>query len=146
MVLGYFQGFEHDHGQKNSSARINKIDKIRSVPAKYNVFYITEASSIICCVAQYRVTKNSVTLIVPRLSLSIKKKKGVVRWDLEGPISSGYLAHCSHPFFTSIRIEFSASYSMLSQSLVTPTSLDRLFINPEFCQCPLRRSCQLQLF
>ncbi len=26
-------------------------------------------------------------------------KKGVVRWDLEGPISAGYLAHCSHPLF-----------------------------------------------
>ncbi len=22
-----------------------------------------------------------------------------MRWDLEGPISSGYLAHCSHPLF-----------------------------------------------
>ncbi len=37
-------------------------------------------------------------------------KNGVVRWDLEGPISSGYLAHCSHPFFMSNSIEFSASY------------------------------------
>ncbi len=46
-------------------------------------------------------------------------KKGVVRWDLEGPISSGYLAHCSHTFFMSIRIDFSASYSMLSQSCDT---------------------------
>ncbi len=73
------------------------------------------------------------------------EKKGVVRWDL-GPISSGYLAHCSHPFFMSIYVEFSGSYSMLSQSLVTPTSLARLFINPEFCQCPLRCWCQLQLF
>ncbi len=35
---------------------------------------------------------------------------------------------------------------MLLQSLVTLTSLVRLFINPEFCQCPLRSSCQLQLF
>ncbi len=72
-------------------------------------------------------------------------KKGV-RWDLEGPISSGYLAHCSHVFFMSIRIGFSASYSMLSWSFVTPTSLAKLFINPEFCQCPLRRLCQLQIF
>ncbi len=63
--------------------------------------------------------------------LTSKKKKGVVRWDFEGPISSGYLAHCSHPFFMSIRIGFSASYSMLSRSFVTPTSLARLFINPE---------------
>ncbi len=46
------------------------------------------------------------------------KKKGVVRWDLEGPKSSGHLAHCSHPFFMSICIEFSASYSVLSQSFV----------------------------
>ncbi len=75
-----------------------------------------------------------------------KKKKGVVRWDLEGPISSGYLTHCSHPFFMSIHIEFSASFSMLSRSFVIPTSLARLFINSEFCQCPLRRPCQLQLF
>ncbi len=58
------------------------------------------------------------------------KKKGIVRWDLEGSISSGYLAHCSNPFFMSIHIEFSASYSMLSQSLVTPTSLARFFMNP----------------
>ncbi len=48
-----------------------------------------------------------------------KKKKGVVKWDLEGPISSGYLAHCSHPSFMNVHIEFSASYSMLSQNLVT---------------------------
>ncbi len=75
-----------------------------------------------------------------------KKKKSVVRWDLEGPLSSGYLDHCSHPFFKSIRIEFLASYSTLSQSLLTPTSLTRLFINPEFCQCPLKRSYRLQLF
>ncbi len=77
-----------------------------------------------------------------------KEKKGesVVRWDLEGPISSGYLAHCSHSLFHSIHIEFSLSYFMLSQSLVIPTLLARLFINPELCQCPLRRSCQLQLF
>ncbi len=40
---------------------------------------------------------------------NVKKKKGV-RWDFEGPVSSGYLAYCSHPFFMSIRIEFSASY------------------------------------
>ncbi len=26
-------------------------------------------------------------------------KKGIVRRDLEGLISSGYLAHCSHPFY-----------------------------------------------
>ncbi len=32
---------------------------------------------------------------------------------------------------------------MLCQRLVIPTSLARLFINPEYCQCPLRRSCQL---
>ncbi len=75
-----------------------------------------------------------------------KKKKGVVMWDLEGRISWGYLAHCSHPFFMSLCIEFLASYSMLSSSFVTLASLAGLFINPEFCQCPLRRSCQLQLF
>ncbi len=69
-----------------------------------------------------------------------------MRWDLEGPISWGYLAHCSHLFFMSIRIEFLASYSMLFQSVVTQTSLDRLYKNTEFCQCLLRRSCQLQLF
>ncbi len=70
--------------------------------------------------------------LVKRITLK-KKKKGVVRWDLESPIGSW-------------SFRFSASYSMLSQSLVTPTSLARLFINPEFCQCPLRCSCQLQLF
>ncbi len=32
--------------------------------------------------------------------MSIKLKfKGVVRWDLESPISLGYLAHCSLPLF-----------------------------------------------
>ncbi len=35
---------------------------------------------------------------------------------------------------------------MLPQSLLALTSLARLFINPEFHQCPLRDSCQLQLF
>ncbi len=39
-----------------------------------------------------------------------KKKTGGVRWDLRGPISSAYLAHCSHLFFTSIRIVLLASY------------------------------------
>ncbi len=82
----------------------------------------------------------------PKSNMALQKKKGVVMWDLEGPIRSGYLVHCSYPFFMSIRIKFSVSYSMLSQSLVTPTSLARFFINPEFCQCPLRHSCQLQLF
>ncbi len=53
-------------------------------------------------------------------------------WDHQGPISTGYLAHYLHTFFMSIHIEFSASYSMLSQSLVTLTFLTRLFINSEF--------------
>ncbi len=57
---------------------------------------------------------------------SARSKKGVVRWDLEGPISSGYLAHYSQPFFMSIRTEFSASYSMLSQSLAR-SSINRSF-------------------
>ncbi len=56
--------------------------------------------------------------------------KGVVRWYLKGPVSSDYLAHCSHPFFMSIRIEFLARYSMLSQNLVTRTLLARLFFKP----------------
>ncbi len=47
MVLGYFYDIEHDHGQKNSSTRMKKIAKIRSQPAKYNVFCRTEASRII---------------------------------------------------------------------------------------------------
>ncbi len=79
-------------------------------------------------------------------SPKIKKSGDVVRWDLEGPTSLGYLAHSSHLFFVSIRIVFSASSSTLSQSCMTPTSLAKLFIKPEFCQCTLRRSCQLQLF
>ncbi len=58
-----------------------------------------------------------------------KEKEKKVRWDFQGLISSGYLAHCSHSFFMCIRIEFSASYSILSQSLVSPISLARLFIN-----------------
>ncbi len=32
MVLGYFQGFEHNHKQKNSSTPMDKIAKIRSQP------------------------------------------------------------------------------------------------------------------
>ncbi len=119
----------------------------------------------------------------------MREKKGAVRWDLGGPISSGNSTHCSHTFFMSIPIEFSTSYCILpmqariptqarsgdprqvgavsvgpiwhaciaicpaehrsycilSQNLVTPTSLTRLIINAEFCQCPLRRLCQLQL-
>ncbi len=31
-------------------------------------------------------------------------------WNLQGPINSGYLAHCSHFFFTSIRIVFLVFY------------------------------------
>ncbi len=53
---------------------------------------------------------------------------------------------CDTDFAGQIVYKPRPSYSMLSQSLVTQTSLARLFINPEFCQCPLRRSCQLQLF
>ncbi len=45
-------------------------------------------------------------------------KKDFVRCNLEGPISSSYLAHCPHPFFMSIHIEFLVSYSMLPQSCV----------------------------
>ncbi len=59
-----------------------------------------------------------------------------VRWDLEGPINPGYLAHCSYQFFISIRIEFLVRPTLCYLSLVTPTLLARLFINPEFCQCP----------
>ncbi len=48
---------------------------------------------------------------VPKETLStLQKKKDALKWDLRGPISSGYLAHCSHPFFTSICIMFSMSY------------------------------------
>ncbi len=46
-------------------------------------------------------------------------KTDVLRWDLEDPISSGYVTHCSRPFFMSIRIKFFASYTWLSQTLVT---------------------------
>ncbi len=80
--------------------------------------------------------KFSLSFPLPKLQF----KERCCEVDLQGPISSDYLVHCSHPFFMSIRIAFSASYSLLSQSLVTLTSLARLLI--EFCQCPLRRSCQ----
>ncbi len=78
--------------------------------------------------------------------VSVQLKKGVKSWDPKGSITLGYLAHRSRLFFMSILIEFLASHSMLSHSLVTPTSINRLFINHEFCQCPLRLSCQFQIF
>ncbi len=53
MVLGYFSGFEHYHGQKNSSTPVDKIAKIRSQPPKYNVFCGIEANNIISSVTQY---------------------------------------------------------------------------------------------
>ncbi len=39
-----------------------------------------------------------------------------MRWDLEGPISSGYIAHCSHPFFMSIRIAFDVLRHAIAES------------------------------
>ncbi len=47
------------------------------------------------------------------------KKKGVTKWNLEGPVNSGYLAHCSHPFFMSIYIEFSAPGVLLYAKVIT---------------------------
>ncbi len=57
------------------------------------------------------------------LNTKLSKDKGVLRWDHEGTISSDYLAQCPRLVFMSIRIEFSASYTMLSQGFVIPTSL-----------------------
>ncbi len=37
-------------------------------------------------------------------------KKSAARWDLGGPISSGYVAHCLHLFFMSILMLFSVFY------------------------------------
>ncbi len=37
-------------------------------------------------------------------------RRSVVRWDLGGTISSGYLAHCPSLFFTSICVVFWGSY------------------------------------
>ncbi len=91
---------------------------------------------------QYVITFGPPCILLSNGRLMMHVKKSAMKWDLRGTISSGYFAHCSHPFFMSICVEFSASYSMLSSGLVTPTSLARLFINPEFCQCPLRRICQ----
>ncbi len=50
--------------------------------------------------------------------------------------------HFSHAFTQC----FWHSISMLSQSLMTSTFLESLFINFKFGQCPRRGSCQLQLF
>ncbi len=62
MVSRYFKGLERNHGhghrQKYSSTPMDKIAKIRSQPVKYNLFCVTEASSIISSVTQYRITKN----------------------------------------------------------------------------------------
>ncbi len=63
-------------------------------------------------------------------------KKVLWGGNLGCPMSSDYLTHCSRLFFTSICIMFSASYSLLSQGLMTPTSLARSFIDPKFCRCP----------
>ncbi len=46
-------------------------------------------------------------------------KKSVLRWNLEGPISSDYLPHCSHPFFMSIRRVFGVLLFAMSQSCDT---------------------------
>ncbi len=80
-----------------------------------------------------------------KLNSKILGKRRAVWRDLGGPISSGNLAHWSCFFFTSICIVFSVSYIYAILD-VTLTSLARLFINPEFRQCPLRRLCKLQLF
>ncbi len=98
----------------------------------------------------YRVTNfQSTSPAAPKLLKNISKKKKKKCCEV-GPWRPHKLRLFSplltHSFFMSIRIEFSASYYVLSRSIVTPTSLARLFMNPEFCQCALRRSCQLQLF
>ncbi len=49
-------------------------------------------------------------------------KRRATRWDPDGPISSGYLAHHSYLFFTSIRIVFLSHTSMLSESSDTDFS------------------------
>ncbi len=43
-----------------------------------------------------------------------------MRWDLEGPISSGYFDDYSHPFFMNIRIEFSAPTNFAGQVVYKP--------------------------
>ncbi len=91
-------------------------------------------NSLVACVVCIKWLKNNIIV-----------KKGVVSWDLEGLMSSLFSSLLTHLFHEHLH-RVSASYSMLSQSLVTLTSQARLFINPEFCQCPLRLSCQLQLF
>ncbi len=54
---------------------MDKIAKIRSQPAKYNVFCRTEAGGIISSVTKYRISKNcDHPIIVPYL-LSITGKK-----------------------------------------------------------------------
>ncbi len=57
-----------------------------------------------CCVSVFYIITKLVETEVKN------KNKGTVRWDLGDPISSGYLAHCSHLFSTSIRIVLSAFY------------------------------------
>ncbi len=52
------------------------------------------------------------------------------------PIAPPLFYEHSHSFFNIL-------YPCYPQSLVTATSLGRLFINPKFCQCPLRRGAHL---
>ncbi len=95
-----------------------------------------------------------------------------MKWELGSPICSDYLSHCSHLFFHEhshgvsafshmLRLSFplltplfSRAFTwcfrhftfMLSQNLITQTSLVVLFTNLAFCQSPLRRSCQYSYF
>ncbi len=76
MVLEYFQVFEynhgHDQGQKNSSTTMHKIAKIRSQPAKYNVFAELKLAISLAVLSTTESLKIAIiTLIVPYLSLSI---------------------------------------------------------------------------
>ncbi len=55
---GTFKALNTTMDKKNSSIHMDKISKIRSQPAKCNVFCGTEASNVISSVTQYRITKN----------------------------------------------------------------------------------------
>ncbi len=62
------------------------------------------------CSGLYRAVHKIANFGIP--STTYYKKKNVLWGHFEGPISSGYLAHCLQPFFMSIRTEFSVSYAI----------------------------------
>ncbi len=72
---------------------MDKVVKIQSQPAKYDVFYRTEASSVISNVTQYRIAENCVhhahCFLCLSLSVTMDRKKFIMLFSYHNVIEMG---------------------------------------------------------